>query len=580
VTRFSIPSLFDDRVQQQADDIAYTYVDYEADPAGLAKSLSWAQVHHRARVVADKLKGCGSVGDRVAIVAPQGLDYVVGFLAAIQAGFIAVPLSVPQFGAHDERVSGAIFDCAPSAVLTTSDVVEGLMTYAKPQAGRRAPRVVEVDALDFGSSPTFDAASVRSAPKIAYLQYTSGSTRQPNGVVITHANALTNVDQIMGDFFEDPLGVPPNLISVSWLPLFHDLGLILNVLMPLVSGRPAVLMSPSAFLQKPARWIQLLAKDGETLTAAPNFAFDLAARRTSDEDMAGLDLGDVKVMVNCSERIHASTLRRFYERFSRFNLASDAVRASYGLAEATVYVVTSLAGRPPVTPRFDYDKLVIGRAERCDSENGVEAVGCGPPRSCAVRIVNPETRMENPAGTIGEIWLQGENIASAYWRSAELSEYTFGAEIVNPSSGTSEGPWLRTGDLGVMVDGELFVMGRIKDLVIVNGRNHYPDDIEATVGEITGGRVAAISVPDDSTERLVAIAELRPGPEAGDMKHKLHRLKGEVTAAVSKSHNLRLADLVLVPPGSIPITTSGKVRRASCVDRYVQDGFTRLDSAP
>lgn len=580
MTGFSIPSLLENRAQQQADDIAYTYVDYEADPAGIATSLTWAQVHHRARVVADKLLARGSVGDRVAIVAPQGLDYIVGFLGAIQAGFIAVPLSVPQFGAHDERVSGALGDCAPSAVLTTSDVVEGLMTYAKPQAGRRAPQVIEVDAMDFGTSPTFGTTTRRSAPKTAYLQYTSGSTRQPNGVVITHANALINVDQIMCDFFEDPLGVPPNLAIVSWLPLFHDLGLIVTVIMPMVSGRPAVFMSPSSFLQKPARWIQLLATSGETLSAAPNFAFDLAARRTSDKDMAGMDLGDVKVIVNCSERIHASTLRRFYERFSRFNLAPDALRASYGLAEATVYVVTSSAGRPPVTQRFDYDKLVVGHAELTDSEGGVESVGCGPPRSCAVRIVNSETRVENPAGMIGEIWLQGENIASAYWRRTELSEYTFGAELVNPSPGTAEGPWLRTGDLGVMVDGELFIMGRIKDLVIVNGRNHYPDDIEATVREITGGRVAAISVPGDSTERLAAIAELKLSPEAGDMKHKLHQLKGKVTAAISRSHNLRLADLVFVPPGSIPITTSGKVRRASCVDRYVQDGFSRLDSAP
>ncbi len=580
MTASSIPGLLDDRVEQQADDIAYTFVDYEADPVGLAKSLTWAQVQHRARAVADTLSTCGSVGDRVAIVAPQGLDYVVGFLGAIQAGFIAVPLSVPQFGAHDERVSGALRDCAPSAVLTTSDVVEGLMSYAKPEAGRRAPRVIEVDALDFGSSPTVRPTSGRAAPKTAYLQYTSGSTRQPNGVVITHANALANVDQIMCDFFEAPLGVPPNLTIVSWLPLFHDLGLIVNVILPMASGRPAVLMSPSSFLQKPARWIQLMATSGETLTAAPNFAFDLAARRTSDEDMAGLDLGDVKVMVNCSERIHASTLRRFTERFSRFNLASEALRASYGLAEATVYVVASSAGRPPVTLRFDYDKLVSGRAERDDSKSGVEAVGCGPPRSCAVRIVDSETRVENPAGTIGEIWLQGDNIASAYWRSAELSEYTFDAEIVNPSPGTVEGPWLRTGDLGVMVDGELFIMGRIKDLVIVNGRNHYPDDIEATIREITGGRVAAISVPDDSTERLVAIAELKQPTSTGNVKHQLNGLKGEVTAAISRSHNLRLADLVVVPPGSIPITTSGKVRRASCVDRYAQDEFSRLDGVP
>ena len=202
----------------------------------------------------------------------------------------------------------------------------------------------------------------------------------------------------------------------------------------------------------------------------------------------------------------------------------------------------------------------------------------GAPRACTVRIVDPETRLENPAGKIGEIWVHGDNVTGGYWRNPQLSERTFGARLVDPSLGTPQGPWLRTGDLGVMSDGDLFIIGRLKDVLIVDGRNHYPDDIEATIPEITGGRVAAISVPNDQSEQLVAIVELKKrgssGEEAGD---SLLTVKCEVTSAISKSHGLRLADLVLVPPGSIPITTSGKVRRSTCAEQYRLDQFTRLD---
>ena len=227
-----------------------------------------------------------------------------------------------------------------------------------------------------------------------------------------------------------------------------------------------------------------------------------------------------------------------------------------------------------------YEKLSAGHAKRCENQasGGTELVSYGPPRASTVRIVNPDTGMENPAGAIGEIWVHGDNVAMGYWRNPQQTERTFGARLVNPSPGTPEGPWLRTGDLGVMSDGELFIIGRIKDLLIVDGRNHYPDDIEATIQEITGGRVAAISIPDDRTERLVAIVELKKrGDSHEEAMQRLRTVKREVTSAISQSHSLRVADLVLVPPGSIPITTSGKVRRSACVDRYRQDEFTRLD---
>ncbi|HET9877590.1 MAG TPA: AMP-binding protein [Mycobacterium sp.] len=574
----SIPAVLRERASRMADATAYTYIDYELDPAGYAESLTWSQVYRRAQVVAAELASRGSPGDRVAICAPQGLEYIIGFFGALQAGFVAVPLSVPQFGAHDERVFATLRDCRPVAIITTSAGVDGVVACTHGLPGS-APAVVEIDALDLDAPSAFDSTKLPHT-KTALLQYTSGSTRQPTGVVVTHKNALKNLGQVIADYFEDIGGVPPeDLTLLSWLPFYHDMGLLLGLTAPVGLGLHAVLTSPIAFLQKPARWMQMLATNSRPFSAAPNFAFELAVRRTSDDDMAGLDLGRVHTILSGSERIHAATLRRFEDRFSHFNLPESALKPSYGLAEAMVYVASSNPGRAPVTVRFDYEKLAAGHARRCGTEGGSEFVSVGVPRACTVRIVDPETRAEKPADEVGEIWVHGDNVAAGYWRNPQLSDRVFGGRLVDPSPGTPEEPWLRTGDLGVISDSELFVVGRIKDLLILDGRNHYPDDIEATIQEITGGRAVAISIPDDRREQLVAIVELKNRRSLDEeVEDRLHTVKREVASAISRAHKLRLADLVLVPPGSIPITTSGKVRRSACAERYRHDEFARLDA--
>jgi long-chain fatty acid adenylyltransferase FadD28 len=365
---------------------------------------------------------------------------------------------------------------------------------------------------------------------------------------------------------------------VSWLPFYHDMGLYLGMCGPILTGLHAVLTSPVSFLQRPARWMQLLASNSRAYSAAPNFAFELAVRKTSDEDMAGLDLSDVLVIATGSERVQPATLRRFMERFAPFNLPDTVIRPSYGLAEATVYVATRRPGQPPEIVRFESDELSAGHAKRCES-GGTALVSYGVPRSPMVRIVDPETRTECPAGTTGEIWVHGDNVAMGYWGKPQETGQMFRATLVDPSAGTPEGPWLRTGDLGFMSEGELFIAGRIKDLLIMYGRNHAPDDIEATIQEITRGRCAAIAVPDEGTEKLVAIIEFKNrAASQEDAADKVVAVKREVTSAVSNSHGLSVADLVLVAPGSIPITTSGKVRRAACVEQYRQNQFARVDA--
>lgn len=576
----SIPSLLRERAVRQPDVAAFTFVDYELDSDGFAESLTWSQVYQRTRVVAEELMLCGSVGDRVAILAPQGLDYVIAFLGALHAGFVAVPLSVPQLGSHDERVSAALRDSAPTVILTTSAVADAVRDYSAI-VGRLTPRVVEVDQLNFEALVESEPARpVRSRP--AYLQYTSGSTRVPAGVMISHRNVVANLEQVMADYFADNGGVPPaDTTVVSWLPFFHDMGLVHGVCAPIYAGLHAVLMSPMAFLQRPARWMQQLAKSTHTFSAAPNFAFELAVRRTSDADMEGLDLGCVSGIISGSERIHAATIARFNDRFARFNLQETTVRPSYGLAEATVYVATAEPARAGSSVRFDYEKLSAGHAKRCENtaSGGTELVSYGAPRASTLRIVDPETLRENSAGDIGEIWVHGENVAMGYWRKPQQTDRYFGASVVSPAPGTPTAGWLRTGDLGVMSDGELFIIGRIKDLLIVDGRNHYPDDIEATIQEITGGRVAAIAIPDDRTEHLVAIIELKDqGGSREDAIDRMRGVKRQVTSAISQSHSLRVADIVFVSQGAIPITTSGKVRRSACLDCYRLDDFARLDA--
>lgn len=579
MTQSSLVGVLRERASLQPDDLAYTYLNYEVDPEGVAISLTWAQLYRKVHSLAWELRQIAEIGDRAVIVAPQGLEYVIAFLATLQAGLIGVPLSVPQAGKggrHDERIAAVIADSDPTILLTTSPVTESLTAYAVASADRPAPVIVEVDKLDLDERRK-NLKSREEFPETAYLQYTSGSTRTPAGVMVTNANVSANFEQFVYDQFGAFGHIAPAGTTVAiWLPFYHDMGLLFGIGYPILGGWHTVFTTPMAFTAKPARWVQMMASYPNVLTAGPNFAFELAAGRTTDEDMAGLDLGGVAALVSGAERVHEATLRRFAKRFAKFNFNPEVLKPSYGLAEATLYVATRAAGSAPVVVAFDSDKLAAGHAERCALEDGTALVSYGTETTPLVRIVDPETGVECPAGTIGEIWTYGENNCVGYWRKPEQTERVFKATIVEPSEGTPAGPWLRTGDLGVISEGDLFIIGRIKDLLIVRGRNHYPDDIESTITEITGGRVAAFSVEEDRTEQLVAFIEIK-NRNGEFTDERLEALKRDVATAVSENHGISAADLVLVPGGSIPLTTSGKVRRSSCAEQYRNREFTRVD---
>lgn len=574
----SVVSLLRERAGLQPDDLAFRYTDYEKDWAGVTESLTWAQLYRRTLNVAHEVTRHASSGERAVILAPQGLPYIVAFLGAMQAGLIAVPLMVPQPGTHDERVSAVLADTGPAVVLTTSTAAAAVDEYLQRPHGA-TPAVIEVDSLSL-DDPNPPGIRVGDAPSIAYLQYTSGSTRLPAGVMVSHRNLHVNFQQLMAAYFPDFNGVAPrDSVCVSWLPFYHDMGLMQGVIAPILGGYPGVLTSPVAFLQRPARWIQAMAQAVPVFSAAPNFAFELAARKSTDADLAGLDLGNIISIVSGAERIHPATLDRFCKRFAPYNFREDMMQPSYGLAEATVYVASRAQAGAPKVVHFDPEKLAQGNAQPSSTRTGSPLLSYGVPQSPTVRIVDPDTGTQCPHGTVGEIWVHGDNVADGYWQKPEETQRTFGAVLADPSPGTPEGPWLRTGDLGFLCDGELFIVGRMKDLLIVYGRNHYPEDIESTVQAITGGRVAAIAVPVDETEKLVTIIELKNRGDSGEHgQHGLDALKNDVTAAISDSHGLNVADLVLVAPGSIPTTTSGKIRRAACVERYRRQQFTRLDA--
>jgi fatty acid CoA ligase FadD28 len=470
-----IPAILGELARLRPDDTAFTFVNYDRDPDGATHSLTWSQLHRRVLSVAQALGVRGSIGDRALILAPHGPDYVAAFLGALQAGLVAVPLSLPLGGSSDELILAVLRDAAPAVILTTSPEVGSIKKYVDSQCAEVAPLVVYVDWLDLDCRKEAGAER-ESWPATAYLQYTSSSTRPPAGVVVSHSNLLANFDQMVSDYFGERGGIPPrDTTVVSWLPFDHDMGLMLGICAPVLGGFRAVLMSPESFLERPVRWIQLMATNRCVWSAAPDFAYELAAEATSDNDMIGLDLRQVLGILDGSERMHAASVARFAERFARFNLPDAVIRPTYGLPEATAYVATRKPACPPRIVHFESEQLSAGFAHR--SDHGTALISYGVPRSPAVRIVNPYSRIECPAQTAGEIWVHGDNVAMGYWQKRHETERTFRARLAARSPGTPAGPWLRTGDLGFVCDGELFIMGRLRDLLIVDGPNRYPSKV-------------------------------------------------------------------------------------------------------
>ncbi|MEU5882789.1 fatty acyl-AMP ligase [Spirillospora sp. NPDC047279] len=558
------------------DDRAYTFVDYAVDVDGVEIEMTWGELDRRARAVAATIRRTVEPGERVAILAPQNLNYVVALLGAMYARVIGVPLFSPDLPGHAERLLAVARDSGPTGVLTTNEALPHVTAFFEQHPDLRPRETILVDEVEDGLEWTPEPID---PDDIAYLQYTSGSTRTPAGVIVTHGNLAVNAEQCWGTFD----GVPRRSSGATWLPLFHDMGLVTAVGLPLAYASPAHLMDPVAFIMRPARWLELLSQLEEGFTCSPNFAYEYLTAQVTAEEKAKIDLSGVQVFMNGAEPIRPHTLEGFLEAFRECGLRPEVQVPAYGLAEATVYVASSSRYEPPVLTSFDRDKLSAGEAVvvPADAERAAVHVGCGQPYGQEVLVVDPRTGVANRDGLVGEIWIHGPNVTAGYWGRPEATAETFGARLAEPVEGVPDGPWLRTGDLGVMHDGQLYVTGRIKDLVIVDGRNHYPQDIEYTAytadEAIRNEYVAAFSVDTGEGEALVVVAERNR--RVPIRRLDIEAVERAVRAAVKNGHDVRVHDFVLIETGTLPRTTSAKIARAACRKAYL-DGTLQVTVVP
>ncbi|CDO07958.1 fatty-acid--CoA ligase [Mycolicibacterium cosmeticum] len=559
---------------------SYRFLDYSQDADGRAVELSWNALWAKVGAVGARLQQVTARGDRVAILAPQGVEYVAAFFAAIHAGNIAVPLFAPALAGHTERLAAVLADAKPTVVLTTTAGSEAVRNFLRTLPAAERPRMIAVDAVPDAVAHTFTPVEL-DTDDIAYLQYTSGSTRTPAGVEITHRNVCTNVLQMIlaGD-------LDMSIRSVSWLPLYHDMGLIM-IMFPALCGAHITLMDPMAFVRRPYRWIKALGTEsahGRTLAAAPNFAFELAAERGLPPQGDDLDLSNVVTLLNGSEPVTMSSIEKFTAAFAPYGLPVTAIKPSYGMAEATLSVASIAPSAAAAAVYLDRGELNEGRAVvvDADAEGAVAHVSCGQPIPNQWAVIANADGEEQPDGVVGEIWLHGNNVGRGYFGRADESLRVFGNKLQtrlrdgsHADGVVDNGLWLATGDLGVYLNGELYLTGRIKDMIIVDGRNHYPTDIETTVSAsspaVRSGYVAAFSVPGVSGEELVIVAERA----AGSGRAEPGPIVDAIRAAVARRHQVRAADIRMVAAGVIPRTTSGKLARNACRAEYLAGKFDR-----
>ncbi|MEU8118542.1 fatty acyl-AMP ligase [Spirillospora sp. NPDC049024] len=564
--------------REKPDAPAYTFVDYSADPSGAHRTLSWAETDRRARAMAVTLRQVSGPGERAALLLPQTLEYMMTMLGALYSHVIAVPLFSPDLPGHADRLIGAYADAEPAVIVTTRNALPHVEKFLADHDVPQPKEILFAEEVDLSLADRWQDEAI-AFDDIAYLQYTSGSTRRPAGVEITHGNVTANAAQLWAGWAPEK----PNPELVSWLPLFHDMGLIATMALPLVRGDHAIYTDPVSFIMNPMRWLQLIAeRPGKNVyTAGPNFAYEYVASMAAPEKIADLDLSGLTTCLNGAEPIRTSTLSMFADALAPAGLRPGAQAPGYGLAEATVFVTAAAEDVPPKIISVDREALTQGdlRLREDGAEGTSELVSCGRPCGQIVAIVDPEARVEQPDGRVGEIWVHGPNTAPGYWRNSERSQDTFGGELAEPGDLPS-GPWMKTGDYGVVHEGELYVTGRIKDLIIVDGRNHYPQDIEVTAQEahpaIRPDHVAAFALTGEETERLVVVAERNRRVPLGRLD--VDEVESAVRAAVNVEHEMSVHDFVLIEPGGVSRTSSGKIARAATRQRYL-DGALATTAA-
>jgi acyl-CoA synthetase (AMP-forming)/AMP-acid ligase II len=548
----SLIDLLRDRSASQPADRAFTFLD-DGEAAGA--SLTWHALERRSRAVAAAITRYVSPGARVLVMFPPSIDFVPAFFGVLYAGAIAVP-AYPPAGARADRIvarlrgmvtdAGVTLVLAPASVLGRAPALQALLPELASASWLDPASVLDEEAEEW----RFETAVSGS---IAFLQYTSGSTAAPRGVMVTHGNLLDNLGQTHTHGSYDH-----SSISLSWLPVNHDMGLINGVLQPVFSGCPAYLMAPAAFLQRPARWLQAVSRLGATHSGGPNFSYDLCVRRVGDQDAAALDLSSWRVAYNGSEPVRRGTLENFATKFGAHGFRWESFSPAYGLAESTLLVTSIPAGIAPVLRDEAVASGLLAEASQ-------------------VLIVDPATRVRVADGEVGEIWVAGRSVASGYWNKNGETADTFGARTKDGC-----GPYLRTGDLGFIEHRCLFVTGRMKDVLIVRGTKHYPQDLEATVERahpaVRAGCCAAFAVEADNEEKIVIVAEIESREQARGTMDDMTAVLDSIRLAVTTTHQVAAHSVALVPAGTIPKTTSGKLQRFLCRDALLDGALEPIVS--
>jgi len=557
------------RAAHDGDRIAYTFL---ADGSVDARSMSWSQLDRRARALATALIQRGAFGQPALLALPSGLAFIESLFGCWYAGAIALPVSLPRHQRVRHRLHGIVADAGARFAIGTLETRQRLNTDGIEHS--LAGELEWIDPDTACDPPAGAAEPCVQQGDVALLQYTSGSTGAPRGVVVTHGNLMRNSALIA-----EACGHGPGQTIAGWLPLFHDMGLIGLVLQAAYSGARCVFMSPERFLMRPRLWLQMISDYGACSSPAPNFAYDLCVDKVDHAQKAGLDLSAWGNALNGSEPVRAATLERFASAFAGCGFQRRAFFPCYGLAEATLFVTGPTEHRRTVRRSANGIELPDGDL------NG--HVGCGRTfGDTQLAIVDPITAQRVPSGTTGEIWVAGESIARGYWNNPDATEATFNGRLKQPITNRDDGlRWLRTGDMGFIAEGELFITGRLRELIIIAGRNHFPVDLERTAESAdpaiaTSGAVA-FSVDIDRSERLIIVAEVRREygkPAAnraqGDFDREATRCR--VRAAIAAEHEVAVHDVVLLCPGGVPRTTSGKISRRNTRDGYLGKTLERI----
>ncbi len=566
----TLVALLEHRAKYQPDATTYRFL---VDGDSQEVALTNQELDCLARRIAYELQRRGLSGERALLLYPAGLEFIAAFFGCLYAGVVAVPAYPPRMNRSLDRIQTIAQDAQAKVALTTADVWKRIQTLLPKTPFLQHLQWIPTDTIPPGGEDHWEDPGIDGST-LAMLQYTSGSTGTPNGVMLTHANLLHNSALICYAFEHTRSGT-----GVFWLPAYHDMGLIGGISQPLYVGRPNILMSPMAFLQRPLRWLKAITRYRGTTSGGPNFAYELCLKRIRPEQRDQLDLSSWQVAFNGAEPIRAETLERFAEFFAPCGFRMEAFYPCYGLAECTLIATGGYKPDPPVFLWVDAQQLeqntVVETAPGASGSRRL--VGCGQRLpDLEVVIVDPQTHTLCPPGKVGEIWIQGPSVAQGYWNRPEKTQQVFRACLKD----TGEGPFLRTGDLGFFHRGELYCTGRLKDLIIIRGRNHYPQDIELTAQRshpaLRAEATAAFTVPGpEGQEQLVIVQEL----ERRQDKHAAAAIAA-IRRAVAQEHDLVVDAVVLIRAGSIPKTSSGKIQRHACRRAYLDGTLTVIASWP